>query len=94
MGPKPILTLAGLVAFVAPDAAPQELEALAGELRHTYASYDNINIQVFHDIETARIYAELGKSSPEHLVLSISKHKHSERDKMIRLVDGVVIEVR
>lgn len=97
MGPRLIISLAGLVglaAAVAPDAASQELEALARELRHTYDTYDNINIQVFDDIEAARNYADLGKSSPDRLVLSISRHKHSERDNMFRFVDGVAIEVR
>ena len=93
MGPKLIITMAGLagLAAVPPDMAPQEVEALARELRHTY---DNINIQVFDDIETARNYADLGKSSADHLVLSISRHKHLERDNMVRFVDGVAIEVQ
>ena len=92
--PGNVSSLLGLAAAVAPDIAPQEVEALARELRHTYDAYDNINIQVFDDIEAARNYADLGKSSPEHLVLSISKHKHSERDNMHRFVNGVAIEVQ
>ena len=63
-------------------------------MRHTYDRYANINIQVFDDVEAARNYADLGKSRPEHLVLSISKQKHSERDNMVRFVYGVAIEVQ
>ncbi len=92
--PGNVSSLVGLAAAVAPHMPSDELEALGWELRSTYGAYDNINIQVFDDIEAAKNYADLGKSSPRHLVLSISKHKHSERDEMIRFEDGIAIEVR
>lgn len=92
--PGNVSSLIGLAAAVPPDMAPQEVEALARQLRHTYDAYDNINIQVFDDIRAARNYADLGKSSLDHLVLSISKHKHTQRDEMIRFIDGVAIEVQ
>lgn len=92
--PGNVSSLIGLAAAVPPGMSSQELDALARQLRHTYDAYDNINIQVFDDIGAAKNYADLGKSSPRHLVLSISKHKHSERDKMIRFTDGRAIEVR
>lgn len=92
--PGNVSSLIGLAAAVPPGMSSQELEALARKLRHTYDAYDNINIQVFDNIRAAKNYADLGKSSPRHLVLSISKHKHSERDNMIRFTDGRAIEVR
>lgn len=92
--PGNVSSLVGLAAAVAPGMASNELEALGRELRNTYDAYDNINIQVFDDIEAAKNYADLGKSDPKHLVLGISKHKHSERDQMVRFEDGVPIEVQ
>ena len=92
--PGNVSSLVGLAAAVAPDMPSDALEALGRKLRSTYDAYDNINIQVFDDIEAAKSYADLGKSSPRHLVLSISKHKHSERDVMVRFENGVAIKVQ
>ena len=92
--PGNVSSLVGLAAAVAPNMPSDALEALGRELRSAYDGYDNINIQVFDDIEAAKNYADLGKSSPRHLVLSVSKHKHSERDVTVRFENGVAIEVR
>ena len=92
--PGNVSSLVGLAVAVAPGMDSNELEALGRQLRSTYDAYDNINIQVFDNIQAAKNYAELGKSDPVYLVLSISKHKHSERDKTIRFEDGRAIEVQ
>ena len=92
--PGNVSSLVGLAVAVAPGMDSKELEALGRELRSTYDAYDNINIQVFDDIQAAKNYADLGKSDTAYLVLSISKHKHSERDKTIRFENGIAIEVQ
>ena len=92
--PGNVSSLVGLAVAVAPGLNPAELEALGRELRSTYNAYDNINIQVFDNVQAAKNYADLGKSAPRSLVLSISKHKHSERDKTVRFENGRAIEVK
>ena len=92
--PGNVSSLVGLAVAVAPGMDSNELEALGRQLRSTYDAYDNINIQVFDNIQAAKNYADLGKSDSVYLVLNISKHKHSERDIMVRFEHGIAIEVQ
>lgn len=91
--PRNVSSLFGLVAVVAPGMPPDEVEALGKALRQTYNAYDNINIQIFDDFEAAKNYADLDTSSPEHLILTVSKHKNSKWDSILRFTNGVPVEV-
>lgn len=73
-------TVKGIVAVVPPNTPREKLEELAKELRSKYDEYDNINIEVFDDEESARAFADKHQRDPNHNVLSISRHKESGRD--------------
>ena len=89
-----VSSLIGIAAVAAPGLLPIELEALGRELRQTYRSYDNINIRVFDDVTAAKVFADKGISSDVHLILSISKHRNSVSDSILRFENGHAIEVR
>ncbi len=76
-------TVKGIVGVVPPNTPREKLEELGRELRAKYDKYDNINIEVFDDEESALAFAERNARDPEHNVLSISKHKESGRDIII-----------
>jgi len=63
-----------------PGITTLKLEELARELRTKYDQYDNINIEVFDDEESARAFADRNARDSQHNVLSISRHKESGRD--------------
>lgn len=92
--PGNVSSLIGVAAVVAPGMPPNEVEALGKELHQTYNAYDNINIQVFDNVAAAKDYADTGTSSAAHLILSISKHRHSQHDKIFRFQNGLAIEVQ
>ena len=81
--PGEVASLIGLAIAVAPDTPKAELKQLGEDLRKNYEAYDNINIEVFDDVEAARGFAHDGKSDPSHRVMSISKFKHSGRDSVV-----------
>ncbi|HOK08962.1 MAG TPA: hypothetical protein PLT82_06330 [Candidatus Hydrogenedens sp.] len=70
----------GVVGVVPPGSSKEQLQELARELRNKYDEYDNINIEVFDDEQSAREFAEKNVRNQDHNVLSISKHKESGRD--------------
>lgn len=86
-------SLKGMVCVVPPGSGAGDLEQLGRDLRTQYGHYDNINIEVFDDEEAARAYAENHVSNPAHRVLSISKHAGSGRDVILRMQDGMTLEV-
>lgn len=87
-------TLKGIVGMVPANSAPQDLEQLGRDLRTQFAAYDNINIEVFDEAESARNYAEQPNvANPVHRVLSVSKHAASGRDIILLIQNGIVREV-
>ncbi|MCX8063862.1 MAG: hypothetical protein N3G21_01655 [Candidatus Hydrogenedentes bacterium] len=76
-------TVKGIVAVVPPNTPREKLEELAKELRTKYEKYDNINIEVFDNEESARAFADRHERDPEHNVLSVSRHKESGRDLIV-----------
>lgn len=89
-----VSSLIGLAVVVPRGTGQEELRALGRELRRDYDEYDNINIEVYDDEDAARRYSEEGVGSATHRMLSISKHRHSERDTILLFVNGVPTEVR
>jgi hypothetical protein len=83
----------GLVCVVPPGSSQEDLTKLGLELRGQYASYDNLNIDVFDDEEAARNYADRHITDPARRVLSISKHKETGRDVILLLDGGIATEV-
>jgi len=83
-----VASLIGLAIAVAPGTPEAEVRQLGEDLRKNYEAYDNINIEVFDDVEAARAFAKNGKSDPNHRVMSISKFKHSGRDSVTMYRDG------
>jgi len=86
--PGEVASLIGLAIAVAPGTSEAELRRLGEDLRKNYKTYDNINIEVFDDVEAARHFADQGKSDPNHRVMSISKFKHSGRDSVLLYRNG------
>lgn len=76
-------SLKGMICVVAQEADEASLIALARSLREQCDAYDNINIEVFNDGDAARSFNENRGGTPQHRVLSISKHKGSGRDLIV-----------
>ena len=77
---KKATSLLGMVCVIPPGAQDENLIALARSLREQCEVYDNVNIEVFDDSESARAFNENKGANPQHRVLSISRHKSSNRD--------------
>lgn len=92
--PGNVSSLIGIAAVVAPRRPVSEIEGLGRDLHQTYRHYDNINIQIFDDLAAAKAFADKGTSSTLHLILSISKHRNSVRDTILRFENGFAIEVQ
>ncbi len=86
--PGQVASLIGLALAVEPGTPEAELKRLGEDLRENYRAYDNINIEVFDDVDAARIFANEGKSDPTHRVMSIAKFKHSGRDSVVMYRGG------
>lgn len=76
-------TLKGLICAVPPDATDAQLAELGRWLRNAHANYENINIDVFDDVEAARQFAETNRMESGHRVLNISKHPATNRDVIV-----------
>ncbi len=87
------VSLLGLVGVVPRGSRREDIEALGRELRAMYADYDNINIEVFDDIDTAERFIETEVGDPARRVLSVSKHAAADRDVILYLEDGEAHEV-
>ncbi len=86
-------SLKGIVGVVPPRSRPEDIEQLGRDLRKQYEGYDNINIEVFDDEESAQQYAETQVGDSDHRVLSISRHAASGRDVILYLKKGEAVEV-
>ncbi|MFO7973298.1 MAG: hypothetical protein R6V12_01535 [Candidatus Hydrogenedentota bacterium] len=76
-------TLKGLICAVPPNATDTQLAELGRWLRDKYADYENINIDVFDDVEAARRFAETNRIKGGRRVLNISKHPATNRDTIV-----------
>jgi hypothetical protein len=92
MEPK-AASLKGMIGVVPAGSSEPDLMALGQSLRAQFGEYDNVNIEVFDDRETARAYKEKSVAAPEHRVLSISKHRASGRDVILLIKGDQVSEV-
>lgn len=86
-------SLKGIVGIVSPGSRREDIEQLGRDLRKQYEGYDNINIEVFDDEESAHQYAETQVGDSDHRVLSISRHAASGRDVILYLRKGEAVEV-
>lgn len=86
-------SLKGIVGVVPPRSRREDIEQLGRDLRKQYEGYDNINIEVFDDEESAHQYAETQVGDSDHRVLSISRHAASGRDVILYLKKGEAVEV-
>ncbi|MBI4559720.1 MAG: hypothetical protein HY706_19190 [Candidatus Hydrogenedentes bacterium] len=80
---KDVTSLKGMVCVVPSKTKDDDLIALGRWLRQEHADYDNINIEVFDDLDAAKTYAEQNSAPGDHRVLSVSKHRSSGRDLII-----------
>lgn len=81
-------SLKGLIGVVPAGSLRGDVENLARELRRKYDGFDNINIEVFDDPLVANQFAANRAADPEHRVLSVSRHKASNRDAIVLLTGG------
>lgn len=58
-------TLKGMICVVTESSTREELEELARRLRARFDDYDNINIEVFNNLETAQRYANQQRRRPQ-----------------------------
>jgi hypothetical protein len=91
--PGKVASLIGLALAVPAGMKEADLKQLGQDLRKNYLAYDNINIEVFDDVESARRFANEAKSDAAHRVMSISKFKHSGRDTFVMYRDGRPVNV-
>lgn len=92
--PGDVSSLIGMAIAVEPDMSEGSLIQLGKDLRENYDAYDNINIEVFNDLEAARSYANKGTTSAKHRVMTIAKFKHSERDTIVVYRNGRAVPVQ
>lgn len=76
-------TLKGLICAVPPNATDTQLAELGRWLRDKYADYENVNIDVFDNVEAARLFAETNRIEGGRRVLNISKHPATNRDTIV-----------
>lgn len=88
-----VSSLKGMVIVVTPGAAAETLDQLGRDLHTQYAAFENINIEVFDDADAAEAFAQSNVANPAHRVLSVSKHKASGRDVILRTLDGITLEI-
>ena len=87
------LSLKGMIVAIPGWASDEQIIDLGRELRLKYDDYDNINIEVFNDMDTARRYKETHVARPEHRVLNISRFKEQGRDAILLIKGDVVTEI-
>ena len=73
-------TLKGMICAVPPNATDAQLAELGRWLRTEYDAYENINIDVFDDVEAARRFAETNSMEGGRRVLNVSRHPATNRD--------------
>ncbi len=88
-----VASLKGMSIYVDPDLSEQELRSLGRNFRDKFNRYDNINIEFFNNADAAREFADSGRPNPAFRVLSISRHKKSNRDVTLIFRNGRTIEV-
>ncbi len=81
-------SLKGMIGLVPAGSLRDDMVKLARDLRHKYDEFDNINIEVFDDPVIANAYAANKTAQPEHRVLSVARHKASNRDTIVLLTNG------
>lgn len=86
-------SLKGIVGVVPYGSRRADIERLGRDLREEYEGYDNINIEVFDDPVAAQRFVETQTDSPQHRVLSVSKHSASGRDVILYIERGEAVEV-
>ncbi len=86
-------SLKGIIGVVPTDSSDEDLSNLGRSLHEQYAAFDNVNIEVFDNIEAARAYKGKYIAPPKHRVLSISKHKASNRDVVLLIRDDTAVAV-
>lgn len=82
-----VSSLKGMVGVVTPGVSDAYLTKLGQTLRKQFRAFDNVNVEVFDDVQAAQAFREKNVTDPGHRVLSISKHKSSGRD-VILLIRG------
>jgi hypothetical protein len=87
------VSLKGMVCAVPEGSSEGELAAFGRWMRNANGIYDNINIEVFDDVEAARRFAVENVASPEHRVLSVSRHKATDRDVILIMLGGHTQEI-
>ncbi|MDP7638742.1 MAG: hypothetical protein QGG73_03370 [Candidatus Hydrogenedentes bacterium] len=87
------MSLKGMIVAIPGWAGDDQIIGLGRELRLKYDDYDNINIEVFNDMNTAHQYREMHVGKPGHRVLSISRFKEQGRDTILLMKDGATTEI-
>ena len=82
-----VSSLKGMVCAVPDDTSESALLSLGRALRQKFDEYDNINIEVFNDLEAAWRYAEENVAPENSRLMAVSRHRSSQRDSIV-LFDG------
>ncbi len=85
-------SLKGMILAVPEWGADEDLLSLGRELRDGFGDFDNINIEVFDDLEAAHDFAKRGVADPEHRVLNVSRYRDSGRDVILLIRNHEVRE--
>ncbi|HOF39225.1 MAG TPA: hypothetical protein PLD73_04070 [Candidatus Hydrogenedentes bacterium] len=85
-------TLKGMICAVPPQASDDQLAELGRWLRSEYDAYENINIDVFDDVDAARRFAETNSMEGGRRVLNVSRHPATNRDVIVLIrPDGTTV---
>jgi hypothetical protein len=86
-------SLKGMIVVVPGWSSDEQLIAMGRELRQKFNDYDNINIEVFNNLETAHRYMETYVADPVHRVMNISRFREQGRDTILLIKGNTVREI-
>ncbi len=86
-------SLKGMVVVVPERSSDEQLIAMGRELRQKFNDYDNINIEVFNNMETAYRYMKTHVADPVHRVMNISRFREQGRDTILLIKGNTVREI-
>ncbi len=81
------VSLKGMLVAVPEWSSDEQIIDLGRTFRRQFDPYDNINIEIYKNVESALMYAERGTTNPDDRVMSISRFKQEGRD-VILLIRG------
>lgn len=88
-----VQSLQGMICVIPSGTDEADLVGLGQQFQREYEAYDNINIQVFNDMEAAQAYAQTNSQEKGAPVLKVSRYRASGLNTVEVLRDGAYVAV-